>query len=227
MNDFNSEPEFGASFKAAMAAANDPQVKRKVRAPRGPFARMLRSLGFERRTSSREPIFFELDAGYRRVTVQLWKDGRHRASHMLLNPLDPRLGRGSTFPTEFTTVDGLLAAIVRELSRADHTADPLLPLPSHALREIATERRRQIEVEGWTADHDDEHQCGELARAAASYVLASDPGPQAGAGNGEALAVWPWSLEWWKPQDPCRNLIRAGALIIAEIERLDRAAVRS
>lgn len=35
---------------------------------------------------------------------------------------------------------------------------------------------------------------------------------------------WPWALEWWKPKDNRRNLIRAAALVIAEIERLDRAA---
>lgn len=38
---------------------------------------------------------------------------------------------------------------------------------------------------------------------------------------------WPWQRKWWKPKDPRRDLVRAGALIIAEIERIDRAAVAS
>ena len=34
---------------------------------------------------------------------------------------------------------------------------------------------------------------------------------------------WPFTLAWWKPvQDNRRNLIKAGALILAELERLDR-----
>jgi hypothetical protein len=79
-----------------------------------------------------------------------------------------------------------------------------------ALDDIATERLRQIEAEGWTTAHDDEHSNGELIDAAVSYAL----------GNPER---WPWSVEWWKPKDQRRNLVRAAALMIAEIDRLDRA----
>jgi hypothetical protein len=39
--------------------------------------------------------------------------------------------------------------------------------------------------------------------------------------------LWPWSVQWWKPKDRRRDLVRAGALIVAEIERLDRAAARA
>jgi hypothetical protein len=39
--------------------------------------------------------------------------------------------------------------------------------------------------------------------------------------------IWPWSPDWWKPRDARRNLERAAALIIAEIERLDRAEARA
>jgi hypothetical protein len=38
--------------------------------------------------------------------------------------------------------------------------------------------------------------------------------------NTEAWQWWPWSFEWWKPKDRIRNLVRAGALIAAEIDRL-------
>jgi hypothetical protein len=36
---------------------------------------------------------------------------------------------------------------------------------------------------------------------------------------------WPWDLKWWKPTTPRRDLVKAAALIVAEIERLDRAAL--
>jgi hypothetical protein len=38
-------------------------------------------------------------------------------------------------------------------------------------------------------------------------------------------AFWPWPPEWWKPCDRRANLVRAAALLIAEIERIDRAAL--
>jgi hypothetical protein len=36
-----------------------------------------------------------------------------------------------------------------------------------------------------------------------------------------------WPTDWrWNPADPRRNLVKAGALILAEIERIDRAAAQ-
>lgn len=88
------------------------------------------------------------------------------------------------------------------------------------LQRIAAERTRQILAEGYTAEHDDKHDKGELAIAGACYALA-------GAGRAPQPVVdwriWPWGAEWWKPSaDPIRNLEKAGALIAAEIERLVR-----
>lgn len=85
------------------------------------------------------------------------------------------------------------------------------------IEDIAAERQRQIEVEGWSPEHDDEHTNGELADAAACY--AGDKRQF----NTAAPTNWPWSQGWWKPADRRRNLVKAGALIVAEIERLDRA----
>jgi hypothetical protein len=89
------------------------------------------------------------------------------------------------------------------------------------IAEIAAERCRQVEAEGWSADHDYHAHCnGELAKAAVCYALEPKFGP-------ETLDFierwWPWERKWWKPKDRRRDLIRAGALIVAEIERLDRA----
>ncbi len=72
---------------------------------------------------------------------------------------------------------------------------------------IAAERRRQIMEEGWTPEHDAEHVNGELALAAACYT------------SGD-FGNWPWDPQWLKPKDRVRDLVRAGALIAAELDRL-------
>lgn len=88
--------------------------------------------------------------------------------------------------------------------------------------DIRAERERQINKEGWTEEHDDEHGKGEMAVAAALYALAdSDCDPDAFLDLLQAL--WPWDEKWWKPKDPEHNLIVAGALIAAELERRRRA----
>lgn len=89
---------------------------------------------------------------------------------------------------------------------------------SEAARDVLAERRRQIEVEGWTPEHDDAHNGGQLAAAAAAYATA---GRQLDALGGPG-PLWPWELQWWKPRSYRDNLVKAGALILAEIERLDR-----
>ena len=84
---------------------------------------------------------------------------------------------------------------------------------------IAAERRRQIEIEGWTPESDDAYVGGELAIAAACYV--DGPGK---VDQNTAPPRWPWLPIWWKPRTRREDLVRAGALIAAEIDRLDRLA---
>lgn len=83
---------------------------------------------------------------------------------------------------------------------------------------IAAERQRQIEEEGWTPALDDCWEDDQLACAAICYLRHS---PALCAP--EAPSDWPWAADWWKPKDRRRDLVRAGALIAAEIDRLDRA----
>jgi hypothetical protein len=90
--------------------------------------------------------------------------------------------------------------------------ETVMMISSIGLELITNERLRQIIVEGFTADHDTTHIDKELAAAAACYVA-----HYVGAGKN----AWPWDLCWWKPsEDPIRNLVKAGALIAAEIDRL-------
>lgn len=101
---------------------------------------------------------------------------------------------------------------------------------------ILRERERQEVEEGWTPDHDDEHEGGELSLAACAYAFAAQM-PEimrdvvrpenGGVEHSETLReLWPWADEWWKPKDRRADLVRAGALIAAEIDRLDRAEDR-
>jgi hypothetical protein len=87
--------------------------------------------------------------------------------------------------------------------------------------DIAAERQRQIMVEGWDDAHDDEHENGCMASAAACYALAAYHGK-----DWSPTRFWPWDRQWWKPKDRRRNLVIAGALIAAEIDRIDRAEQR-
>lgn len=90
-------------------------------------------------------------------------------------------------------------------------------IESDGVRLIALERNRQIEEEGFTEEHDDDYEDDELLQAAAGYLLHEvDPS------DGKP-AYWPWFLNWWKPADRKRNLVKAGALIAAEIDRIVRA----
>lgn len=88
-----------------------------------------------------------------------------------------------------------------------------------ALCEIAAERRRQILDEGWDAAHDDAHHDDELIAAAVTYAMTAvrKPGRVV-----EAPEFWPWDEKWFKPKDRRRDLVRAAALIVAELERMDR-----
>ncbi|MCO8625166.1 hypothetical protein KGP96_07510 [Burkholderia multivorans] len=95
---------------------------------------------------------------------------------------------------------------------------------SAAARDVLAERRRQIDVEGYTFRADDENRAGAMSSAAAAYALIGSGWSQAA-----ALEFWPeaWSGERWKPADSRRNLVKATALLLAEIERIDRQATRA
>lgn len=91
------------------------------------------------------------------------------------------------------------------------------------IEEIAAERQRQKDVEGWTPEHDDAHDGGELLSAAVIYLWHGTE--KAAPLNDAGVPVsWPWESEWWKPKGRRRNLIRAGALCLAEMDRLKRRA---
>jgi hypothetical protein len=83
---------------------------------------------------------------------------------------------------------------------------------------IEAERQRQIEAEGFDAARDDGYTERQLWAAGVCYFeratleVPAYPAPKG----------WPWAKRWWKPGTAERDLIRAGALMLAEIDRMRR-----
>lgn len=121
------------------------------------------------------------------------------------------------FAAIMTVVSLARGFILRRVFEALHIRVPMSP----AILAIAAERRRQIDAEGWTPEHDDEHATGELAHAAACYAMM--PLRREVMGLESPRTHWRWSYQWWKPQDNRRDLIRSGAMIVAELDKMDRA----
>ena len=84
--------------------------------------------------------------------------------------------------------------------------------------DVIDERVRQLESEDWDYAHDDQYVNKELVRAAVAYAK-DGMNPYS---KGLAPMDWPWGGDDWKPKDYRKNLVRAAALLIAEIERIDR-----
>jgi hypothetical protein len=119
---------------------------------------------------------------------------------------------------------GMLSEVTAALSARGMRLAGEPAVPATGAKLIAAERRRQVEAEGWTPEHDAQHAAGELARAAACYAL-----PQRERTTSPGLPFprgWPWGVRAWKPEpgDRVRELVKAGGLIAAEIDRLLAAA---
>lgn len=90
---------------------------------------------------------------------------------------------------------------------------------------IAEERHRQEAKEGWSPGHDDSHEYAELRLAAEAYLfeLSAREIREGGKLHKSPPPCWPWDSHYWKPtEDIVRQLVKAGALIAAEIDRLQR-----
>lgn len=127
-------------------------------------------------------------------------------------------------------VDALAVQVLKlggTISFAHHRTDQAGQVPQ-AWLDVQAERRRQVEAEGWTPEHDDEHACDEIAAFACFYAMppAARDWDTSSTGYGDTLgeAILP---EGWEPKtgDRRRELVKAAALILAEIERLDRAGI--
>lgn len=102
--------------------------------------------------------------------------------------------------------------VLRRVFEAFHIRRPLTPFMNAVLHECF----RQRDAEGWTPEHDDKHNRGELARAGACYIT------HAGTESSTMPHEWPWNVDWWKPHGYRRDMVRGVALSIAEGDRFDR-----
>ena len=97
---------------------------------------------------------------------------------------------------------------------------------------IAEERERQIKQEGWSIGHDSlRHKEGELTEAALCYATVGSAQLRGSSveewpismfdGFNDSVVQWPWEKQWYKPSPHAeRNLVKAGALIAAELDRI-------
>jgi hypothetical protein len=99
---------------------------------------------------------------------------------------------------------------------------------SDAVLDVLAERKRVVEQEGFTPEHDDANDVAAMADAAACYAMHAGQmlAGAYSAPNTEPRSLWPWDRSWWKPTTPRRDLVKAAQLTIAEIERIDRAAAK-
>lgn len=117
-----------------------------------------------------------------------------------------------SFALIMTAISIVRSYTLRRLFEALHIRRPLSPF----MRACIAERFRQVDEEGWSAEHDDAHARGELARAGATYAL------HAGTASETTPHEWPWDGLWWKPHGYRRDLVRSVALVFAEGDRFDR-----
>lgn len=121
--------------------------------------------------------------------------------------------------------DGRFAEIADSV--LTETQDRVKPEPKPTpLEAIGAERKRQIEVEEFTAEIDDEYVRGELFSAALCYLIQAQCWPSAPKYRLPGVNVplhWPLPTQWWKPTSVRRCLEKAGALAMAERDRIWRA----
>ncbi|MFG9114994.1 hypothetical protein ACEPXE_22595 [Pseudomonas aeruginosa] len=182
--------------------------------------------------------------GELRAEIAEWQEAAGRSRSDVVAYIAERAKLLEERDAALANVDALAVQVLKlggTISFAHHRTDQAGQVPQ-AWLDVQAERRRQITAEGWTPEHDDEHDSGELAAAGAAYALhAADhlnPYSQ-GDGGDEAPSCWPWhdgiagrgegpektEPAWWKPTTPRRDLVKACALALAEIERLDRAGI--
>ena len=108
---------------------------------------------------------------------------------------------------------GCLTVLAAQRAVAEGTAEAAVLM--------VAERERQQTAEGWAPEHDDQHPPGQLVAAAVCYATPHAAGIPEDARK--VPAAWPWDAEWWKPKGQHRDLVRAGALLAAELDRDLRA----
>ncbi|MFS4675081.1 ead/Ea22-like family protein [Klebsiella pneumoniae] len=181
-----------------------------------------------------------LKSAAEKATPGKWERGDGKNGGELLVYCDDALGSAvceatseyNTIP-KYQRIDNLdfialanpanILALVEALEKAQQRISQLESRTvTAAAADVLAERKRQVTTEGWTPEHDDQHVNFEMAIAGGLYAISAVDSHHKL--RNSAPSAWPWDRKWWKPDGPRRDLVKAGALILAEIERLDRAA---
>ncbi|MBZ9665469.1 hypothetical protein H3221_011985 [Pseudomonas sp. LMG 31766] len=125
--------------------------------------------------------------------------------------------------------------LLQSLQHMAHLVTILSEATNPAVNRVLTERIRQIQQHGYDSDHDDDHACEEIAALATYYAMPPSArfwdATSTGYGGtlGEAILPEGWTAKPWDGEEAgrIRELAKAGALIIAELERLHRAEQRA
>lgn len=146
-----------------------------------------------------------------------WPDLDTQAVNEKVTHMISVLAAALALPVRVQAEDGLAALTGPGRDKADASSEASA---AAGVWLIATERQRQMTAKGYDPAHDDEHTDNSIRRAAMAYIK--------WAGHDTTAlpyaSGWPW-VDGWKPTgDPVRDLTKAGALIAAEIDRLNRAA---
>lgn len=99
---------------------------------------------------------------------------------------------------------------------------------ARVLEEVRAERDHQRVEKKYSRESDDLYPGGQLARAGVTYAYFGSMLAGAMKPHPEHLRfLWPWNWVSFNPRPDARQaLVRAAALIVAEIEKMDRAAAR-
>lgn len=152
---------------------------------------------------------------YREKCIELGANTEH------IESIDLLIGRVESFQN-IAGGGRVTDTIGDEIPRCLHGRNVGLSGLKSGIELIAEERMRQIIEEHRTAENDDALKDGQLALAGACYAefsTAVDRNEQRRTHDN----YWPWHESWWKPTTPIRDLVKAGALIAAEIDRLQRS----
>ena len=138
------------------------------------------------------------------------------------NDAATRMAQNKSSLTDLMTIRSIINAVPALLDLAASSLARGGEGLDGAFNLIQTERLRQIEVEGWTPEHDDTHADGEMLAAAIIYLWwGTDKTASIDPATGVPFG-FPWDKKWWKPKHRFANVMRAGALCMAETARRRR-----
>lgn len=134
---------------------------------------------------------------------------------------------GKCLPGDMLINETTAEYLVRKLATKDEGLPEKLETHStQAVIDVVSERQRQ-RVKGWDECHDDGYIDGVLALGGAAYAISGSGMNGVGTYLRRAKNLWPFPLESFKPLGNANrriDLVRGAAMIIAEIDKIDRAA---